>query len=382
MMTTWWLVILSGMVVAASQDAMDLTQTPALTFTAGRFTTFRRTQAVQQLVCVRGDGCHLQHLVHTVQCTNQGAHFDGNVQWKCTTDLDSRVMFGRTDVVCEGYSSSIDHWKLHGSCGLVYELWLTQSGHFKIPPPPPVYKYTTYNPAPASDGKIILLFCFFAFLAFLWSQWDEDKNSAENSAEHSAENRDSAEHSAEHRPPSVVEESLPPYSAMPTPDTGPLVPPLEVSSTLVAGWSRARPVILEHNKTEPVSSRLATGYGDSAPNRAEPISSCFVTGSDTNRVRLATGSGTSKPNREEPVPLAGWSGLSETNRVSTRLATGYGDSETNRVEPVPSRLATGYGTSETNRVEPVSLAPGYGDTRNRKSLRKSGTSTIAGSSTR
>lgn len=144
----WWgVLLLSGSVAAYYSDAVDLTRVPTLTFFSGRFTTFRRTEAVPQLQCVKGTGCHLGYLVKTVQCNNMGASSDGNVRWTCTADLDARVVFGRTDVVCEGYSSTPDHWKLRGSCGLEYELWLTKkttTNPTSLPsvlvyPPPPTF---------------------------------------------------------------------------------------------------------------------------------------------------------------------------------------------------------------------------------------------------
>jgi len=46
----------------------------------------------------------------------------GDVQWKCEADLDSRLKFLFTNVNCEGWSSSDDHLKLAGSCGLEYGL--------------------------------------------------------------------------------------------------------------------------------------------------------------------------------------------------------------------------------------------------------------------
>jgi hypothetical protein len=54
---------------------------------------------------------------------------DGNdIQWACEADLDEKYRFGKLEVVCEGYENALDPYILKGSCGLEYNLELTDQG--------------------------------------------------------------------------------------------------------------------------------------------------------------------------------------------------------------------------------------------------------------
>lgn len=64
-----------------------------------------------------------------MRCTNQGADYDDeNIQWTCVADIPAEFKLGGTEVVCEGYRSAEDDWVLKGSCGVEYQLLLTDKG--------------------------------------------------------------------------------------------------------------------------------------------------------------------------------------------------------------------------------------------------------------
>ena len=50
------------------------------------------------------------------------------VQWECKANLNTKVRFGKVEVVCEGYDYPEDDFILAGSCGLEYSLELTKEG--------------------------------------------------------------------------------------------------------------------------------------------------------------------------------------------------------------------------------------------------------------
>jgi len=111
------------------QEAILLQQVGAITFDARQMTTSRRTYPLPQLKCVGGEASHRAELHPEIaQCVNVGVDSFGEVQWRCEAELDSRVRFGKTEVSCEGYSSSRDPYVLQGSCSLEYSLEYTQLG--------------------------------------------------------------------------------------------------------------------------------------------------------------------------------------------------------------------------------------------------------------
>lgn len=112
---------------SSSQDRVLLEKVSAITLEEGKMTNARRSSPIPQLECVGGSaGCHSYH-PRVVQCRNVG--FDGyDVQWQCTADMDAAYRFGRVEVSCEGYDNPDDPYILRGSCGLRYEIDLTEEG--------------------------------------------------------------------------------------------------------------------------------------------------------------------------------------------------------------------------------------------------------------
>lgn len=111
-----------------NSDKVLLEKVTALTLEQGKMTNGRRSAPVPQLKCVGGSaGCSYTNQPRVVQCHNRG--FDGyDVQWECKAELDSKYQFGKIQVSCEGYEYPDDPYVLRGSCGLEYELDLTQHG--------------------------------------------------------------------------------------------------------------------------------------------------------------------------------------------------------------------------------------------------------------
>ncbi|XP_065904104.1 store-operated calcium entry-associated regulatory factor-like [Dysidea avara] len=110
-----------------SSDKVRLTDVSTITLHSDKLTTGRRSSPVPQLQCVGGTaGCHT-HKPRVVQCYNRGS--DGyDVQWECKADMDKSYQFGRIQVSCEGYDYPDDPYVLKGSCGLEYEIDLTEEG--------------------------------------------------------------------------------------------------------------------------------------------------------------------------------------------------------------------------------------------------------------
>lgn len=111
----------------SNSDRVLLSEVKSITLERGKMTNGRRSSPVPQLSCMGGSaGCHtFQPAV--VQCLNQGS--DGyDAQWECKTDMDQEYRFGRIQVSCEGYDSPQDQYILRGSCGLEYEIDLTEAG--------------------------------------------------------------------------------------------------------------------------------------------------------------------------------------------------------------------------------------------------------------
>ncbi len=118
-------------------NAVLLSEVKTLTLNPGQQTTGRRSSPQPQLQCTGGAGKQYAHTLGPVQCYNTG--FDGrDFQWRCESQMDGRVRFGRLDVSCEGYRDPDDEWILAGSCGLEYELDLVPAT-----PATPVVKKTT-----------------------------------------------------------------------------------------------------------------------------------------------------------------------------------------------------------------------------------------------
>jgi len=107
-----------------------LGEVKALTLRKGLMTTGRRSIPVPQLKRVGGGA---QYEPDVVQCVNVG-HDGNDYQWKCSADLLDKYRFGAIAVTCEGYAYPDDPYVLKGSCGLEYELWLTEKGKENLNP--------------------------------------------------------------------------------------------------------------------------------------------------------------------------------------------------------------------------------------------------------
>ena len=110
-------------------DKILLNNVKSLVFTSGHMTTGKRNSPVPQLTCVSGKGnpdCNKGP--NTVGCQNNGVDDYGNVIWRCEVDLYDSYKIENYQVSCEGYHDSQDPYILKGSCGLTYQLEMTEKG--------------------------------------------------------------------------------------------------------------------------------------------------------------------------------------------------------------------------------------------------------------
>ncbi|KAL8945352.1 MAG: hypothetical protein Q9211_000122 [Gyalolechia sp. 1 TL-2023] len=115
----------------SENEKILLSKIQTLTLRHGTKTSHRRVPAVPQLKCIGGNARGLYD-VDVMRCKNQGSDYDDqNIQWTCTASLPSEFKLGTTDVICEGYESSLDPYVLKGSCGVEYRLLLTDVGEQK-----------------------------------------------------------------------------------------------------------------------------------------------------------------------------------------------------------------------------------------------------------
>jgi len=140
-----------------SDKSQLLTRVRVLTLSKGKMTKGRRS-TVPQLKVVGGGAQHAtDSQPDVVQCTNtnyddQYARAD-DINWECKADLDDDVKFGRTEVICEGYSSPDDEHITRGSCGLEYHLEYTGAGRQRQrnshhQQSSSSYQHTSYHEAP------------------------------------------------------------------------------------------------------------------------------------------------------------------------------------------------------------------------------------------
>lgn len=115
----------AGVYAAPATQSVPIKEITSLTFNQGMMTNFHRTYAVPQLKCISYH-CESYPQPTQVQCQNVG--FDGHdVQWRCeATGLPNNYQMGKSSVFCEGYQYPEDPLITVGSCGLEYELILTQ----------------------------------------------------------------------------------------------------------------------------------------------------------------------------------------------------------------------------------------------------------------
>ena len=114
--------------VHETHKKIQLKDLKVLTLHQGQMTKGRRVNSVPQLNCIGGDAKFYNNLKpQLVQCTNKG--WDGqDYQWECKAEMSDNVRFGMIDVSCEGYDYPNDDYVLAGSCGLNYNLELTERG--------------------------------------------------------------------------------------------------------------------------------------------------------------------------------------------------------------------------------------------------------------
>jgi len=132
-----------------------------ITLKKGDMTTGRRSRPLPQLKCVGGSAREYAGDIEVVQCKNMGS--DGfDVQWKCETDMDKSLKFGKIEVSCEGYEYPDDPYILRGSCGLEYTLEYTGNGrpHHQPSHSHSSYFSDDYAHESQSSGKVAKLFMF------------------------------------------------------------------------------------------------------------------------------------------------------------------------------------------------------------------------------
>jgi hypothetical protein len=74
---------------------------------------------------VGGDAMKYGYRVEAMQCKNMGGSYGDaeDTQWSCTAEIPDDFKLGRTEVVCEGYTSPDDPYILKG---IAFEcVWLT-----------------------------------------------------------------------------------------------------------------------------------------------------------------------------------------------------------------------------------------------------------------
>lgn len=148
---------LTSVYVVAAGKSMRLRDIDVLTFSARERTQARRNSPSPQLVCIRGSACGDYKMQPTVvQCKKQGLGDTGTFQWKCEAELDQSVQFGRTDVVCEGYSYAGDDEVLKGSCFLEYELEYTNRARAR-PAASAIYDSPQAESESSGVGKILFI---------------------------------------------------------------------------------------------------------------------------------------------------------------------------------------------------------------------------------
>jgi len=142
-------------------------------------TAARRSSPVPQLKCVGGSASG-RYEPKTVQCYNRGS--DGvDVQWECKADMSTDFQFGRIMVNCEGYDYPEDPYILRGSCGLEYELELTETGrrnqaaggdsyqYKKTPSAPPLYdtgKKPTDHHGGMPNFMTLIIICIIIYVLY------------------------------------------------------------------------------------------------------------------------------------------------------------------------------------------------------------------------
>ncbi|KAK9365899.1 hypothetical protein V1509DRAFT_631790 [Lipomyces kononenkoae] len=160
-----------------------LSKVQILTLRKDALATGRRLKPIPQLRVVGGDAKDLYE-VEVMQCKNMGSGEGGSedVQWKCSADIPGYFKLGKTDVVCEGYSSAKDPYILRGSCGVEYTIHLTEAGRAR-------YGKSSYfdsNSRSDSSSYLSTLLIFLALIALIyylsWYLSNRQNNSSSSAA--------------------------------------------------------------------------------------------------------------------------------------------------------------------------------------------------------
>lgn len=105
-----------------------LSNVQTLTLQRGQRTQARRVSSIPQLKCVGGSAKNAFE-PEVVQCYNRGSN-GVDIQWECTSEMPTQYKFGKLTVSCEGFDYPDDPHILAGSCGLEYNLELTDKNHY------------------------------------------------------------------------------------------------------------------------------------------------------------------------------------------------------------------------------------------------------------
>ena len=115
-----------------STNCFDPTTTQSLLFQQNQMTSCARTAPINQLNCIEGSAglcAKYSNQITSIKCSNSGTDDSNNVIWKCESDLPNGLIFGLTQVSCEGCKSSADELKITGSCGIFYQLVNTMNNN-------------------------------------------------------------------------------------------------------------------------------------------------------------------------------------------------------------------------------------------------------------
>ncbi|CAF3557711.1 unnamed protein product [Rotaria socialis] len=146
------------------QKSVLLESVQALTLYKGQRTQARRVSAVPQLKCVGGSAKGAFE-PDVVQCYNRGSN-GVDIQWECTSEMPKKYKFGRLSVSCEGYEYPDDPYILAGSCGLEYNLELTDKS-FSDPNQSNVPQPSNSRFWPFVFKVALIVLVFFAIKSFL-----------------------------------------------------------------------------------------------------------------------------------------------------------------------------------------------------------------------
>uniref|UniRef100_A0A7S3G6I1 Store-operated calcium entry-associated regulatory factor n=1 Tax=Palpitomonas bilix TaxID=652834 RepID=A0A7S3G6I1_9EUKA len=98
------------------KDALYLEDVDVLTFKHGEYTRGVRYSAEPVIKVSGGNARRHYDEVKDVQCENKGIGMDGDVNWRCSTDLPVGLKMSDANVVCEGYGGPESDAVLRGSC--------------------------------------------------------------------------------------------------------------------------------------------------------------------------------------------------------------------------------------------------------------------------